>query len=318
MKHRIIANKTRSTLLTIISKESTAYIRNKCRMKINSKTTQEILSQFEIYEVKIDHSVITGIASRSTHTLNTFKQMNLTSRFDEDSLEVTSELNHYINQIQERKVLFSKKKLKKHPYNVNNMSTITESSSISPKTERKREKKVKTYYDDKEKQRVKKVKSGMYYLRKTAEKIKILTMTRENSSNKKHKMSFTLTKQKSTSPKSIETGYSSIKLKKKQMIHPHKKPMSMKISEMKRLYSNNSKKHSLQKSTSSTNNDYEFKINLLKVEPDGISDKETNDNESLTMRNKALHNNRKNNQIEKVQFQDSSVSDESNDSEEEK
>lgn len=308
MKHRINANKTRSTLLTIISKESNTYIRNKCRMKINSKTTQEILSQFEIYEVKIDHSVITGIASRSTHTLNTFKQMNLTSRFDDDSLEVTSELNHYINQIQERKVLFSKKKLKKQPHNnVNNMSTISELSSISPNIERKREKKAKTYYDDKEKQRVKKVKSGMFYLRKIANKIKILSMTRENSSSKKQ--------QKSTSPKSIETGYSSLKLKKKQMIHPHKKPMSMKISEMKRLYSNNSKKHSLQKSTSSTNNDYEFKINLLKVEPDGISDKETIDNESLIMRNKALHNNKKNNQIEKLQFQDSSVSDESNDSE---
>ena len=308
MKHRINANKTRSTLLTIISKESNTYIRNKCRMKINSKTTQEILSQFEIYEVKIDHSVITGIASRSTHTLNTFKQMNLTSRFDDDSLEVTSELNHYINQIQERKVLFSKKKLKKQPHNnVNNMSTISELSSISPNTERKREKKAKTYYDDKEKQRVKKVKSGMFYLRKIANKIKILSMTRENSSSKKQ--------QKSTSPKSIETGYSSLKLKKKQMIHPHKKPMSMKISKMKRLYSNNSKKHSLQKSTSSTNNDYEFKINLLKVEPDGISDKETIDNESLTIRNKALHNNKKNNQIEKLQFQDSSVSDESNDSE---
>ena len=41
----------------------------------------------------------------------------------------------------------------------------------------------------------------------------------------------------------------------------------------------------------------------------------TIDNETLIMRNKALHNNKKNNQIEKLQFQDSSVSDESNDSE---
>lgn len=46
------ANKARTNLLTFISKESSLYLRNNCSMKINSKTTEEILSQFESFEVQ--------------------------------------------------------------------------------------------------------------------------------------------------------------------------------------------------------------------------------------------------------------------------
>ena len=66
------ANKARTNLLTFISKESSLYLRNNCSMKINSKTTEEILSQFESFEVQINHSLVTGITTRSTHAISSF------------------------------------------------------------------------------------------------------------------------------------------------------------------------------------------------------------------------------------------------------
>ena len=65
------ANKTRTNLLTFISKESSLYLRNNCAMKINSRSTKEILSQFENFQVKINHSPVTGVTVRTTHAIST-------------------------------------------------------------------------------------------------------------------------------------------------------------------------------------------------------------------------------------------------------
>ena len=78
------ANKTRTKLLTIINKESTLYLKTRSSMKINSKTSEEILSQFDNYEITINHCVITGIPSRSTHTKKVKRMNSLRPTMEED------------------------------------------------------------------------------------------------------------------------------------------------------------------------------------------------------------------------------------------
>lgn len=266
------ANKTRTKLLTIINKESTLYLKTRSSMKINSKTSEEILSQFDNYEITINHCVITGIPSRSTHTKKVKRMNSLRPTMEEDIDEqYTSEMNHYIDEIDDRKVLFSKNKLKKYS-----------SNSPCPRVTQHKKRRKRNNYGIQH-QNIKKIKNAMMYLRKMAKKIKNIT------DQKIHPKKRSMNKTPLNSPKS--NGGESSRVNKKNMIHPHKKPMSMKISEMKRLTNNSKKNTIIQNGPPSTNNskDYEFKINLLKIENDTLSDSETNDNDTYNSNHSNKH-----------------------------
>ena len=231
------ANKARTTLLTYINKESNSYLRNKCTMKINSRTSQEILSQFETYEVQITHSVITCTSSRKINKM--ISRKNSTKIEDgnvNDEIPICPEINLYINEIEQRKVLFSKKKLKHLP---------------SLKEKEIKVKANKPSYDNKKEHSQKLIKKAMLFLHKIAHKIKIPT---HNKSGKKEVVS------------------------SKLLLKPRKKPMSMKIAEMKKI-TQSTKKHSYQISNN------EFKINLHKLDGDIMSD-ETNDNDNISSNSK--------------------------------
>lgn len=298
------ANRFRSKLLTIINKESTFYLKAHSSMKINSKTSEEMLSKFDNYEITINHCVITGIPSRSTHTKKVKRMNSLRPTMEEDVDEQNiSEMNHYIDEIDDRKVLFSKNKLKKYC-----------TGSPSPRaTQRKKGRKRNGYGI--QQQNIKKIKNALVYLRKIAKKLKIITEQKIQSKKKP------INKTPFNSPKS--NGEESLRLNKKNMIHPHKKPMSMKISETKRLTNNSKKIALIQNDPPYTNNsrDYDFKINLLKVESDTLSDNETNDTCNSNHRNKnyLLLIPQKNKKNDKSQInlrleksEDSSLSDSSN------
>ena len=277
------ANKARTNLLTFISKESFLYLRNNCSMKINSKTTEEILSQFESFEVQINHSPVTGITTRSTHAISSFTQRtSITSlKFDEDNIsdEITicSELSNYVDEMDNRKVLFSKNKLKRH-YNMSGASSGKKEKQI----------KIKDNYNNK-KSNIDVIKNGMLTLRRILNRIKLTKVKKENI-------------KKSTN-----------------LIRPHKKPLSMQIKEMKREIYTTKKKNTYNQNmknmifSSNDNNEYEFKINLLKIEGDAYSDNETNDNDTLSNASNKLYfkGSKRKQRKNKIQFDDSSLSNES-------
>ena len=254
------ANQVRTTLLTYINKESNSYLRNKCTMKINSRTSQEILSQFETYEVQITHSVITCTSSRSTVKINKMISRKNSTKIEDgnvsDEIPLCPEINLYINEIEQRKVLFSKKKLKHLP----SLKEIKVKAN-------------QPNYDNKKEHSQKLIKKAMLFLHKIAHKIKIPT---HNKNRKKEVAS------------------------SKLLLKPRKKPMSMKIAEMKKI-TQSTKKHSYQISNN------EFKINLHKLDGDIMSD-ETNDNDNISSNSNSKHNlcckRKKNNK-----YVDSSMSD---------
>lgn len=259
------ANQTRTMLLTYINKESNCYLRNKCNMKINSRTSKEILSQFEAYEIQINYAVITCTSMRSTVQINTMISRKNSTKIEDDNIsdEVTlaSEIKNYIEEIDKRKVLFSKKKLK-HPPSIKNK----EIEKAKPPS-----------YDNKKEHNQKLIKNGIIFLHKIVHRIKL--------------------------PHNGKKEVASSKL----LLKPRKKPMSMKIAEMKKI-TNSSKKHSCQIS----NNNYDFKINLHKLDGDIMSD-ETNDNDNISSNYNTKRNLCSNSKMNKTKNQskyvDSSMSD---------
>lgn len=186
-------------------------------MKINSRATKEILSQFENFQVKIKHSPVTGVTVRTTHAISTISSTS-SLKFDEDN---------YLDEMN-GKVLCSKSRLKRH----------------SPEKQ----------INENKKSKGKIIKKGVLGLRRILNRIKI--------------------------PKD--------KIKKDNLVRPHKKPMSMKIKEMKRLTHITKKKNTYNYNmknlilSSNESNEYDFKINVLKIKGDTCSDNETNDNDTYS------------------------------------
>ena len=93
----------------------------------------------------------------------------------------------------------------------------------------------------------------------------------------------------------------------------------MQIKEMKREIYTTKKKNTYNQNmknmilSSNDNNEYEFKINLLKIEGDAYSDNETNDNDTLSNASNKLYfkGSKRKQRKNKIQFDDSSLSNES-------
>ena len=125
--------------------------------------------------------------------------------------------------------------------------------------------KIKDNYNNNKKSNIDVIKNGMLTLRRILNRIKLTKIKKENI-------------KKSTN-----------------LIRPHKKPLSMQIKEMKREIYTTKKKNTYNQNmknmilSSNDNNEYEFKINLLKIEGDAYSDNETNDNDTLSNASNKLY-----------------------------
>ena len=103
--------------------------------------------------MQINHSLVTGITTRSTHSISSFtRRTSITSlKVDEDNIsdEITicSELSNYVDEMDDRKVLFSKNKLKRH-------------SIMGSSEEKERSIKIKENYNNK-KTNIEVIKNGI-------------------------------------------------------------------------------------------------------------------------------------------------------------
>lgn len=111
------ANKTRTTLLMVINNEVVSYLKSKTTIKINGQSPTEQLQSFGKYEIIITNPIITSLGSKDNKKTTVRRGISnnfndIIKEFSDETSNVKDELDSYINNINKRKILFSKNKLK--------------------------------------------------------------------------------------------------------------------------------------------------------------------------------------------------------------
>ena len=112
------ANQTRTILLKSTHNEIVKYLKTHNTCKINGQTPHQRFELFDKYEIQIDNPIITGIGIKHKSKMllrkgisnNNFNEL-ISKLPDGPSSNGKEELDTYINKLDERKILFSKKKL---------------------------------------------------------------------------------------------------------------------------------------------------------------------------------------------------------------
>lgn len=242
------ANKTRTILLKFINKEALNILKNPLQMKINHQTPKEILSKYDLIEVKINHPIITGTPIHSGHikTLKKYNSINNLMEEEYDDFTAGNEINLFLSLIHEKKVLFSKNKLK----NVSGSSHSNSRSNSSKKSNsgyNEFSKEAFSVRAKKTKKRIEgydKVKNSLILLRKIVYKIKRKEVQiKERGNNRNLTSNKLITKGENGSPHF------------KEETHLHKKTP------------HDSGRKIVRQQTMKPS-DYDFKINLHKVSGD--------------------------------------------------
>lgn len=112
---QIRANKTRTTLLMLCHNEVVSYLKSNPSFKINSQTPNQHLQSFNTFHITFDNPITTSMCSKD-NTKTTIRRgiskdfAYIVKELNESACE-KDELDTYINDLQGRKVLFSKHKL---------------------------------------------------------------------------------------------------------------------------------------------------------------------------------------------------------------
>lgn len=132
------ANKTRTILLKLTHNEIAKYLKTHNTSKINGQTPHQRLELFDKYEIQINNPIITGTSTKHNSRIllrrgssnNTFNNELISKLPDGPSSNGKEEIYTYINKLDERKILFSKKKLHN-----NDVNTFIDSDNIFHSTE---------------------------------------------------------------------------------------------------------------------------------------------------------------------------------------
>ena len=113
------ANKTRTALLMVINNEVVSYLKSKTSIKINGQSPTEQLQSYGKYEIIITNPIITGLGSKDNKKTTVRRGISnnfndIIKEFSDETSNVKEELDSYINNIDKRKILFSKNKLQSH------------------------------------------------------------------------------------------------------------------------------------------------------------------------------------------------------------